>query len=299
MKKVILISGKAENGKSYAANQLKKLLESYDQKTVIMFFSKYIKMYLKDYFGWDGVTKDQWARDKFQELGTEKIRHKLGMPLFHVHRVTEDIKILSDYFDYFIVDDARFLNEIAYTEAQFPHKTVTIRVTRPNYKSSLTIEQQQHESETDLDDYKGFDYYIDNNESIENTLTKLINEIIPHDNLKVGDVVKIKRINNQVKAKHLKVYEGETGIILNWIRMDDESPKKYKVEFRNRETARFFGNELEFIHHKIPVSMGTLPILTKEQGKILLDDLEKATLKPGMFKGCGEELKRIIEEQGL
>lgn len=49
----------------------------------------------------------------------------------------------------------------------------------------------------------------------------------------------------------------------------------------------------------MPVSMGVLPQLTKEQGKILLEDLERNKIKEGTFKGCGEDLKRIIKEQGL
>jgi hypothetical protein len=49
----------------------------------------------------------------------------------------------------------------------------------------------------------------------------------------------------------------------------------------------------------MPVSMGVLPVLTKEQGKILLDDMGKGTLKEEQIEGCGERLKKIIKEQGL
>lgn len=47
------------------------------------------------------------------------------------------------------------------------------------------------------------------------------------------------------------------------------------------------------------VSMGVLPTLTKDQGKILLDDMKKGTLKEEQIEGCGERLKQIIKEQGL
>jgi hypothetical protein len=47
------------------------------------------------------------------------------------------------------------------------------------------------------------------------------------------------------------------------------------------------------------VSMGVLPVLTKEQSKILLEDMEKGILKQKQIKGCGERLKRIVEKQGL
>lgn len=47
------------------------------------------------------------------------------------------------------------------------------------------------------------------------------------------------------------------------------------------------------------VSMGVLPTLTEEQGKILLNDMRKGTIKKEQIEGCGERLKKIIEEQGL
>lgn len=49
----------------------------------------------------------------------------------------------------------------------------------------------------------------------------------------------------------------------------------------------------------MPVSMGVLPVLTKKQGKILLEDMEKGTLRTEQIKGCGERLKKIIREEGL
>lgn len=158
MKKIILISGKAMSGKDSCAEFLKQELEARGQKVVITHFAKYIKQILADYYQWDGIKTDYW-RTKLQELGTDTIREKLKMPLFHCGRIVDDIKIIQNDFDYIIVPDARFKNEVLYAQASFPDDVITIRVERVGWKSSLTPEQQIHKSETDLDNFK-FDYTI-------------------------------------------------------------------------------------------------------------------------------------------
>ena len=91
MKKIILISGKAESGKDTLATYLKEKLEANGEKVVIDRFAKYIKGYLKDYYSWDGVTKDQFIRTKLQQLGTDIIKEKLNYKSFHAKRLAEDL----------------------------------------------------------------------------------------------------------------------------------------------------------------------------------------------------------------
>lgn len=72
----------------------------------------------------------------------------------------------KDNWDYVIIPDCRFPNEITkMIEAGFD--TIHLRIERTNFESPLTIEQQQHSSETALDDFKA-DYYIENSSTIEN-----------------------------------------------------------------------------------------------------------------------------------
>lgn len=158
MKKIILISGKAGHGKDTFAEMLKTEFESQHQKVVITHFAKHIKRILQDYYGWDGVTKDDYWRHKLQYLGTEMIRGQLNKPFFHAQRACEDIAITANDFDYYIIPDCRFWNELSYTQAYFPRKVIDIRIIRSNFESPLTAEQQQHRSETDLDDYDFSDY---------------------------------------------------------------------------------------------------------------------------------------------
>lgn len=169
MKKIILISGKAENGKTTLANILKEKLESYGNKVIITRYALYLKEIAKKYCDWDG-NKDKAGRELLQKLGTDVIRQKLNKPLFHVGRICEDIEITQDYYDYVIIDDVRYENEVYYPITMFgKDKVYTIRVNRYDklngeivpFINSLTDEQKRHISETSLDSFD-FDYRCKN-----------------------------------------------------------------------------------------------------------------------------------------
>jgi hypothetical protein len=94
-------------------------------------------------------------------MGTEKIRVGMNMPDFHVNRTCENMDILQEDFDFFIIADCRFPNEIEYVKQYFGEDSVyTVRVHRMNFESRLTEEQRQHPSETSLDDWEDWDYKI-------------------------------------------------------------------------------------------------------------------------------------------
>lgn len=180
MKKIILISGKAEHGKDTVADYIKEQLLNLNQKTVIDRFAKYIKGYLKDYYGWDGITKDKKHRDFLQVLGSDEIKERLNYKCFHAKRLAEDFQINEKYIDYFLASDTRYKDEIYIMKAMFPNDIVTIRVNRENHISKLTKEQLVHNSETDLDDFK-FDYYLNNNgdlSGLHRQIDYLLEEII-------------------------------------------------------------------------------------------------------------------------
>jgi hypothetical protein len=59
-----------------------------------------------------------------------------------------------------VISDCRFKNEILIPRKKFGEKVITIRLIRTNYISNLTQEQQQHESETALDNFKNWDYIV-------------------------------------------------------------------------------------------------------------------------------------------
>ncbi len=183
MKKIILISGKAEHGKTTTAELLKSALEAEGNRVVIMRYAYYLKDIAKRLFGWDG-NKDEKGRALLQQLGTGIIRVKLRQPLFHVKRICDDIEICKDNWDYILIDDVRFPDEVYYPKAIFGDKVMTLRITRLNedstaYQSSLTEEQKQHPSETALDDFI-FDYCI-NTHSIDYTKKQIACILICED----------------------------------------------------------------------------------------------------------------------
>ena len=98
-------------------------------------------------------------------MGTEIIRESMNKPNFHVGRVCEDIHIIEQDFDYIIIPDCRFTNEVYYTKAEFDD-AIAVRINRPNHVSKLTEEQLNHPSEVDLDDFN-FDMTISNEYTLE------------------------------------------------------------------------------------------------------------------------------------
>lgn len=252
MKKIILISGKAEHGKTATANILIKLLQEQKQKVIKIPFARYLKLILKDFYGWNGEKTSYW-REQLQIVGTDRIRKELKMPTFHCGRVCDDIKVIWNDFDYVIIDDCRFRNELFYTKAVFPNNVISIRVNRKNYKSSLSPEQLEHESETDLDNEK-FDYYISAESGLDNLERAVKYEMCDflhsQDELEIGTDVEVISINNETKAEHLKAYIGKKGYVYNKINI--HNTVKYKVMFNEKthETAYFLRCELKPIDKK-------------------------------------------------
>ena len=163
MKQIFLISGKAQAGKDSTANFLKQKLPG---KSLIIHNADYLKYIAKEYMGWNGQ-KDKQGRALLQWLGTDKIRLELKKPLFWVDKTCEVIEILEDTYDYFIVSDVRFSNEVFFPKARFPRLVTTIRVERLNFYNGLTEEQQRHLSEIDLDDFD-FDYRVISENGLDN-----------------------------------------------------------------------------------------------------------------------------------
>jgi len=177
-RRLYLICGKAEQGKSEVSAFIKKIYQAKGEQAVILDHVKYLKDYVKDYFGWDGRNETK-PRALMQQLGTELIRQKLNKPYFFINRLKEDIEILSYFFDIIIIDNIRLKIEIYSQQASF-EDTISIKVTRPNFKGKLSAKQKQHLTEIDLDDYQRFDYTIINDQTIaelKNKVMNLINEI--------------------------------------------------------------------------------------------------------------------------
>lgn len=171
---IFLISGRARNGKGTAGKILKEKLENKNFKVCEIQFMRTLKGYLKDYFGWDG-SEETKPRKMLQEIGTDIIRGKLNKPYFHIDRLCEDIEILSNFFNVFIVSDVRLPIEIETLKERFDN-VISINVTREDYVSPLEVSEQVHITELALNDYKKFDYELVNSSlnGLEDDIIKII-----------------------------------------------------------------------------------------------------------------------------
>ncbi len=168
--KIILISGKARNGKSETAKMLKNKLELKGYKVLVTAYGNLLKFICEKFFGCDNQ-KNEFNRGLWQYVGTDVIRKQ--HPNYWVDFIVGIVSMFPDKWDYIIVDDCRFVNEI---ERWFGFDVITLRVNRLNFQSPLTPEQQQHISETALDNYE-FDYVI-NSESGLDKLEKEVGKFI-------------------------------------------------------------------------------------------------------------------------
>lgn len=146
--RVILISGEAQNGKDSIAFIMKELLEKQNKKVLIIHYADNLKLFAKNYFGWNGI-KDENGRQLLQRLGTDIIRE--NYPDTWVDMIVALLKGVKTLYDYVIIPDVRFPNEIDKMYEEF--NCITARIIRPNFDNGLTDEQKNHPSEVALKDY--------------------------------------------------------------------------------------------------------------------------------------------------
>lgn len=171
----INLSGKAQNGKDTAAAMIKDKLQAKGKTAIIVHYADLLKYICKTFFGWNGE-KDECGRSLLQRVGTDCVRKK--NPDFWVDFIISIASMFPDDWEYVIVPDTRFPNEIGRVAAAgFP--ITHIRVVRENFNSPLTGEQQNHPSETALDNVTP-DYLLYNKtlKQLEESVQKLCDEII-------------------------------------------------------------------------------------------------------------------------
>lgn len=147
MPKIICISGQARSGKDTTAIFMKHLLEDiHGYEVLIIHNADLLKFMCKTLFKWDGK-KDEVGRSLLQYVGTNVVRKK--DPDFWVRFIIKTLELFPDEWDYVLVPDVRFPNEITmFKEAGYEVRH--IHITR-SCDNGLTEEQKNHLSETALD----------------------------------------------------------------------------------------------------------------------------------------------------
>ena len=171
---IYLISGRARNGKDTMSKMLEEEYKLLGKRVCFIQLMRPLKWLLQDYFGWDGKEETK-PREKLQKMGTELIREELNMPTYFIDRLTENIKILSKYYDVFMVTDVRLPLEIELLKQRFDH-VVSINIIRENFENDLTLSEKVHYTEVALNDYDDFDYVV-------------VNKSLEHLKIKVKEIV--------------------------------------------------------------------------------------------------------------
>lgn len=159
--KIIGIAGLAGSGKDTFAEMLH---EEFIQKGLhgeVIPYAWLLKSILKDYFHWDGK-KDEAGRTLLQTVGTDIIREK--NPDFWVDFLINMADAFSNVWDYIIIPDVRFENEV--TKWHDSKYSCCFLGIRREFESSLTPEQRAHVSEQFAETFIP-DIMIDNNTTLD------------------------------------------------------------------------------------------------------------------------------------
>lgn len=172
--KLYVIGGKAKSGKNTFGKFIREELKEYGYKPCVMHLTEPLYSYAENYFEWNEHSHEK-PREFLQKMGVEIIKEKLGKKTFLLDRLSEDIEILSEFFDTFIIADARLKQEFDYFKKKY-NDVITIKLDRENYESGLSASEKAHITEKDLDDYNDFDYFVINEGLVE--LKKDAKEIV-------------------------------------------------------------------------------------------------------------------------
>jgi len=168
--KIFILSGKARSGKT----ETSKIIENYykEKKCINISFAYYLKDYVKRITNWNGRENTK-PRKLLQQLGIELIKNKIDNKLL-INRILEDIEVFSYFYDIIIISDARLIDEIEDIKNRY-HNSITIRINRETH-NNLTLDESNHITEIGLDNYKNYDYIVNNTDY--NTLVKEIEKIL-------------------------------------------------------------------------------------------------------------------------
>ncbi len=158
--KIYLLAGKAGSGKDLMGRYMKTQYDFAGHNACILHITTPLYEYARNYFSWNGNMAEK-PREFLQEMGIEVIQKQLGKKYFLLDRLCEDVDILKNFFDVFIITDGRLLFEFEELKRRFPSVKI-IHVIRDNYENELTEQEKQHVTETEMEDYTDYDYIVRN-----------------------------------------------------------------------------------------------------------------------------------------
>jgi DNA polymerase III delta prime subunit len=165
----LLFSARAGCGKTTSALYLNDKL-SIEFNCIVANFAGSLKSLARDGFGWDGL-KDQRGRKLLQEVGQIGRNYN---PNLWVARTLARIENYPGYpFEFVLVDDWRFPNEVDYIRKNPLYSVYTVRIIAPNLEVLKGTPEYNDVSEVSLTDEMGYDFVVDNTSSFENLYIQL------------------------------------------------------------------------------------------------------------------------------
>lgn len=173
--KLYLICGKARAGKDTFARLIKQEEEKDNNKVCILKLTAPLYSWAEDYFNYD-KEKDEKPRELLQTLGYDILQLKLKKKDFLLDYLITTIEVLDNYYDVGLITDGRLVHEIEVLKEKYPNiKTILLTNKKDN---KLTNKEKNHQTEIDLDDYKDFDYIVENKdmESLKLEALKIVED---------------------------------------------------------------------------------------------------------------------------
>lgn len=182
IEKIFLIHAPARSGKNTCAEAMVEYYKTKGKKSCIIAFADAVKFTLEKYYGITDFKSEQ-GRSHIQHYATDQCR---GVnPTLWVDWVCDWLKATNDDWDIILIPDLRFQNEMEVMKQEFGDIVKTINIIRPDIAdiSDLTEEQRHHQSESELDNFKKWDYNIINESNqFMTTIQELCNLIDGEEN---------------------------------------------------------------------------------------------------------------------
>jgi energy-coupling factor transporter ATP-binding protein EcfA2 len=182
---VILLSGKAGSGKTTVAEMLEqKLTEIPSLKVFRYSFANPLKYIAEAFIGWDGK-KDEKGRKLLQEQGRIGREYDENIWVKHfINQLDKKAGILP--FNFAIVDDWRFPNELSYLQKNPLMNVVTVRLfgrgglngqvasdVSENSLPEPSVEHLESSSYSEFESMLYYDFIINNDTGVEQLNEKL------------------------------------------------------------------------------------------------------------------------------
>lgn len=177
---VILLSGKAGSGKTSTAKYLKNIANQLGFEADIFSFGKQVKE-VCSWFGWNGL-KDERGRKLLQSIGMAVRDYDLNFWVDYLFKEEIDNHVRNP-FDFIIIDDNRFINEIEYPKNK-GYQVFTVRIMSENFGLSGKLSEDRSENSLPEEPTFYFDviYNMGSFEDLYNASERLIKKILESAN---------------------------------------------------------------------------------------------------------------------